>query len=330
MNQMKSVGFSRAILDSPFGWIVLIAANVSYVFMTRVERPFLEARLGLQTEILQGSALEPYRFRILMPYLGEAGQNFLAGVLPLEWAHLLTFFSLNFIFVAITLWNVWNLRASMPVQGKIISVLSFGLAANIGLFDHFYQPWSLLEVAIVSTAFALAVRGNYGWLPLLTLIGTLNSDTGAVLPIAILTFFILSKEKGATKLGMILSAGLIGVLTFLALRVLIGPGAQVTSVIQALEINISGLGLLKLAINLALMFGVGWYSLSWGGRGSDYRHIWISFLPYLLLVMIFGVWLEVRLLLPLVWLLSVQIGEATSRIDWGMGQSSINGGDERI
>lgn len=329
---MQRSSYIREVLASPVGWITLVAANVAYIFMTRVERPFVEARLMLQEDILEGSALEPFRFRVLVPFLGDLGQNLSSSVLPEEWGHLLTFFFLNFLFLWATLWNIWNFNQTLPVQGKIISIFSFGFAANIGLFDHYYQPWSLLEAAIVSTAFRFAVRGKFGWLPVLTLFGTLNRDTGVILPLSLLLFLLLTKQMEAKKLALVLFSGLVGGGTFIALRILIGPAEQVTPIEQVLEMNLAAIGLLKFSINIFLMFGLGWFLVTWGGRTSPYRSIWLSFLPYLALIVVFGVWLEVRLLLPLVWLLSIQIGEALSQVASSLGVEprENNGGDERI
>ena len=70
----------RHLASSPFSWITFVSLNVAYIFMTRVERPLIEWRLSLQEQILDGSAPEPFRFRVLLPWLANEGQRILSLV----------------------------------------------------------------------------------------------------------------------------------------------------------------------------------------------------------------------------------------------------------
>lgn len=322
---------SRDFATSPFLWLTFVSVNVAYIFMTRVERPFIEWRLGLQEQILDGSAPEPFRFRILLPWLASKGQQILSPLLPQEWPHLVTFFVFNTIFLWIILWNVWKFNNQLSPQSKIVAVLIFGFAANVGLFDHYYQTWTLLEAALVSTGFRQAVSGKFGWLPFLAIAGTLNRDTGVLLPVMIFIFILLSGKYKLKALLLVSSSVGLAVVTFTALRVTIGPATQVTALEDILAMNLSSLGLLKLVINLGLMFGAGWLFASWKGQNQVFRNIWISFTPYFAFILVFGIWLEVRLLLPLVWVLAIQVGESLGQLGKiDVMESAPLGGDERI
>ena len=320
-----------AFAKSPFAWITFVSINVAYIFMTRVERPLIEWRLRLQEQILDGSAPEPFRFRVLLPWLANEGQQILSRVFSPEWSHLLSFFMLNSLFLWVVLWNIWKFNNKLSFQSKIVGILIFGFAANVGLFDHFYQPWTLLEAAIVSTGFRQAVNGRFGWLPFLAIVGTLNRDTGVLLPVMIFLFVLLTGKRNVRTLLLVVSSVALAVGTFIALRVAIGPAPQVTPLEDIFATNLSSLGLLKLVVNLVLMFGAGWLFASCKGQHNIFRYIWISFAPYFAFILVFGIWLEVRLLLPLVWVLAVQIGESFGHL--GRADAVEGGplsGDERI
>ena len=84
---------------------LVMAAQVAWVFSTRVEIPYVESRLALQEQILQGSAEEPYRFRVLVPIIASSLEELLAQFdMGAHQSHQLAFLVINFTAITGTFW----------------------------------------------------------------------------------------------------------------------------------------------------------------------------------------------------------------------------------
>ena len=133
----------------------------------------------------------------------------------------------------------------------------------------------------------------------MSVLGTLNRGAGVLLPFAALLSAVLSKSLEIRTLLITVGSNFIAVATFFVLQVKIGPADRVVTVYDILASNLSLPDLFKLFVNLLIMFGIGWLLAVWGARRSIHSLVWASFSLCFSFILAFGIWLEVRLLLPL-------------------------------
>jgi len=106
----KSIDFSALIL------ILSVSAVIAYGYFNRVDMPIFESRLELHNQIIAGTAPSPYRYRILVPFIGEVLTQGLSVVLSVKAAFLLAYaiydlLSIFFLMVVLFFWlKTWFTR----------------------------------------------------------------------------------------------------------------------------------------------------------------------------------------------------------------------------
>ncbi len=290
---------------------VSLAACLTYNYMTHIERPNLQRRVELHREILRGQAPSPFRYRLLVPLAAEAGARALGatGLVGPGWALSLAYVAHNLVaLTAFFLALFYFLRRFHAPPLALLGVLFVGALLPVTLRDHYFQPWSLLEAALFGLAYLCTASGRSWPLWPLTLLACLNRSTGVFLPVIFLLGALqplrpgrgwLRANRGALARGVGLLALAAAVL--LGLRLSQGQSPHVHSLAHFWAQNTSAGALLKAGLHWAIFFGAGWLLLPRGLSQAPpalRRLLWLVPL-YLVPVFLFGIWREVRLLLPL-------------------------------
>jgi len=281
------------------------AAVIAYRYFSLVDRPNLVPRLTLHQQILAGTAPSPYRYRMLAPLSAELLRRVL-NILGARQAFLLAYaiydlvailFSLIALYLWVRRWFSWEL--------SLIGVLFIASTMPIALQNHYFQPWSLLEAGFFSLAL-LAIRAKrYGCLALLVLLATLNRETAVFIPLTLFVAYLefpgVSSRQDWKPLLLSLALLLEWAMVYGALRCLQGNAPHGLTVQALLTKNLSRINLLLALVHGGLFFGCFWLFVILGYRDAPpFVRRAARVLPlYLLAIAIWGVWYEVRLLMPL-------------------------------
>lgn len=281
------------------------ALVVTYVYVIRVDRPNLNARIILHQQIIEGKALSPYQYRVLVPF---AIQYMLAIFANSSWESLSTFlityaiYELGAIFLLFLSLFYW-LKIWFSQEISLLATLFVASTISIALQDHYYQPWSLLEPTFLSISLIAIHYKRYSLLFPLTLLATLNRETGIFIPLALLVQIVDWPPRRIQRTKFLLTVGLLLTWagTFISLRFLRGNVPHEVSLAALLAQNTRLLEIGKAAFNWLTFLGGFWYFILFGLKNTPSfmkRLIWLVPL-YIVPVLIWGVWREVRLLMPL-------------------------------
>lgn len=288
-----------------FGALILIAsvsAVIAYGYFTRVDWPNFDRRLILHHDIITGTAAAPFRYRILVPVVIEPLYQALSLVLPAKTSFLLVYavFDLAAIFFLLASLFSW-LRTWFDRQQALVGALFAAGTMPIALQDHYYAPWSLLDAGLFTMAM-LAIHGRRHWLvTVLLLISALNRETAVLIPLAYLATIDHTDAVGRRKTWLLFGGWVsIWAAVFLGLRYVLGPAPSI-ELASVFAFNISRTGFLLALLNGSLFLGGFWLFALLGFRHAPrpiQRLTWI--IPvYLAVILVWGVWYEVRLLMPM-------------------------------
>lgn len=284
-----------------------IAIMIAWIYLFRIEIPAFTARYELHQEILSGTAGSPYRYRILIPYLAESliwlGN---IGGLSTKISFYLAYFIINVISISLFLLITYTFFSCFySTKTSLIGALFIGGLIHIGMQDHYYQPWSITEGVFFVSALLLLQKGRVKLLWLLTLFATLNRETGLLIP-ALIFFSQLHKAQLRLNLSEylgVLYASFTWLTVFLGLRFVLGNAEHVIGLSDLMHMNLNHQQLAKAFLNGFLLLGAWWIILLyafWSGKiAPELAGYWRIAWVYVPLVLIFGVWAEVRLLIPL-------------------------------
>lgn len=284
--------------------LVLLGLLCSYLYSVGTGVHCDQACVQTHHAILDGTAFSPYRYRILAPLL----IGFLPAMsvnLAYVAAHFLVF-PLMFLFL-----DKW-LRQFQSQNVAFIGSLILMAYMPMMLEDWWLSLYNALEVIFLCAGLALLVHRPRGWQPFfaaLTIISTLNRETAILLPLAALA--MMWGERGAFRqFGLFLVCWLT---TFVALRLLLGGAPEYVSITQLWALNTSGGWQTTLAVVKQAFFMPIWILCIRHLRHAPMplQRLALVGLPYVLLLLIFARWGEVRLLLPLLvlWLPSALKGD---------------------
>jgi hypothetical protein len=236
---------------------------------------------------------------VLVPWLLEGPRRAAELVMSADRAFDLVYSA--FFLVAITgglLAVVHLLRLWHPTNTALAVALLVAAVMPLAFHRHVYQPWSMLDLPIA----ALALRWVYlrrptTWLVGLTVLATLNRETGMFVGVVVLAGAAAQLGiRNAWRASLPLIAG---AATYLSLRALLGSGPPVETVSSVWSANRSDLAASGLYVGLLVS---GFVVLGVMGRKRVERFFsWqlVAAVIYLAFVGVFGVWAEVRLLLAL-------------------------------
>lgn len=288
--------------------ILSVSAVIAYGYFSRVDRPRLEPRLELHSQIIAGTALSPYRYRILVPFAAEFFTKVLSTVVSVKAAFLLSYaaYDLLAVFFLLTILFLW-LRTWFNREQSLIGVLFVAGTMPIALQDHYFQPWSLLEAGLFVAALLAIHRKRYWLLSFLVALASLNRETAVFIPLAFfLTIdkksFFNTRSKNDWKpvllFGQLL---LIWAIVFWGLRYSLGSAPHIATIAGLLARNTSLGSLFYTFVNGSLFLGGLWVFALLGFRYAPrfIKRVALIVPFYLITVIIWGVWPEVRLLMPL-------------------------------
>ena len=302
-------------MNKPSRWIFIgiifsITMVIVYTYFRQVEYPNLDGRLKLHMQILNGQAESPYTYRVFVPGLTE-GLSFLLKYFFSSdiafWASYLIFDFVAVFFAFLFLFLYLRKFFTYPVT--LISILFAAATIPIALRDHYYQPWSLVELTFFCLGMWLIYEKRYGWLAGLIAISSFNRETTLFLIVAF--FFaeidlINTWRARRVQIGHSIYWGLLYLViwgcVFMGLRFFIGYTGSVHTFSELLNLNLEPLSLVKTIFNGLFFFGVFWFfsMLGWKYAPIYLRNIFWIFPIYLIFVLIWGRWSEVRLLLPMI------------------------------
>lgn len=293
-----------------FALALSAAAVIAYVYARGVELPNLAEREALHARIIENEARSPYNYRVLVPFLveGIARAADELGASP-KLARAAAYSLVDFVALALFFFATYRFLTRIHPHGRsLIGLTTIAALLPLSLRDHYYQPWSLVEMAIFAEAFTAAYDRNYWSMLALTLVGSLNRATGVYVPVIYFLggvewsdmrqrFFLRNVwHLAMVGVGVVGSAGVA-----LGLRWLRGAKPSVHDPANLLAINLEPVFLAQAALHLLLFGGALWFA-AWRARNMAHpffkRMAWLVPL-YGVPVLVFGVWKEVRLLAPL-------------------------------
>ena len=293
-------------------WLIVamllsISLVIAYQYVQHIEIPTVEARRQLQQSILDGNAESPYRYRVLVPYLTHGLEATVKLIKPGDTFKLAyAIYDTLAIFASLTA-LFYYLRNWFSQSASLIGALIAAVSMLVGFRDHYYQPWSLLEPATIALGLHLIYHKKIGWLAGLIAISTLNRETGIFLAAAYFfpwvlpnPFKTIRKEKWKDWLvGLALL--LIWALIFWGLRLVLGEAPHIITVKESLGISIQPQNLLLALRQWILFLGIFWLFIPLGFKAAPSfarKMAWL--IPaYLVVIMFYAIWFEVRLLMPL-------------------------------
>ena len=260
-----------------------------------------EGTAELIGRIVRGSADSPYRYRILVPHLIQ-GLSLLVhpdgvtGLAAAWFAYWLLAYQLLFLAVYRVL-RIWF----SPFL-SLVGILIMSVSVQVTI-DGTFQPWTVLEAGLYALAL-LAIYYQKKWILLVILVAaTLNRETGCFI---VLFFFVqqvrlrwpfMSRQNWIwTAVYAVAWTGIYG-----GLRLWLGNAQTSTSIAEAFANNISIFHLASFGMRAGLFLGVYWFFVykGWATAPGFIRRAWLAVPVYLAFIFVFGVWREVRLLMPL-------------------------------
>jgi hypothetical protein len=292
--------------------IVLLGLTLGGMYFLAIDSQAPQFTFTQQQNAFNGQAGSPYRYRVLVPAILQAGTWVFAFVGSQQQAFQaasLSYECLGLTFQLIVLYAL--LRQFFSPLHSLVGV-TFTAGMTVLTLAYFtYQPWSILEVTFFALGFLLAYRGQWVWLTLVVVLASLNRETGVFLPLAV----FLASLRDIGPLGIqtfrriaghretYLSFGLLVLSTaiFAGLRLVRGSAEPVDQLPDVIRRNLERNNLIAAAMALPLVFGIGWvYAfIGWRSAPSFLRGIARVAPWYLAAFAIWGWWREVRILTSL-------------------------------
>lgn len=248
--------------------------------------------------MLNLTATNPARYRVLATYLVSLlsnAQNYPQVINVYTGLHALGF---GVMFICLYHWLSCFVNRFLALAGVLIVATYMQLMLYVwanSLYNVFEVIFLCLALLVIRQA-APRWEWKYG---VLIAIATLNRETAILLPI-LFGFIYLSRYRTRWYwFRLILFAGIWGVV-YVALRLILGPAPDGITVAEIWRSNIGGEWRSQQAILKNVFFLPLWIGAIAGLRKSPQfvRSAALAALPYLFLFLVFALWNEVRLLLP--------------------------------
>lgn len=280
--------------------ILLTAAGVSaYDWSFRVDDPIKQERLDTHSGIVNRNARAPERYRVLVPYLLDLPIRALAQFMPHEKAFGRVYAAYYWLAITVMFYALHlSLRMFFTTEQALIGVLVAASTLPMALRYHAYSPYSLLEPTFFALALVWIREERLVLLALLTLIATLNRETGIFIVFFVLTVAPLDRRhlRSAAVLLAIWAA------TFWGLRWYAGDAPRFFDLQTTWHGNTHTLEQLAIAAtSWILLLGAFWLYAAMGiSRAPAFVRRTALVLPaYALTILVWGTWVEVRLWLPM-------------------------------
>jgi hypothetical protein len=161
-------------------WLVVygcLSAALTVAHVVLIDIPNRALQQEIHSQILAGTAEQPYNVCVLQPLLVQAAIDHLPArratiVFTLSYA-LMRFVSLFVTFAAFEL----VLTEFAPVAASLAIVLMLAAIHPLTYTNYYYQPTSVLDLASFTFGLLCIVRGRDAWLIPIILIATANRNT---------------------------------------------------------------------------------------------------------------------------------------------------------
>mgnify|MGYP001113163627 CR=1 FL=1 len=201
-----------------------------------------------------------------------------------------------FTFALLLLFDSWLRCWFEPVWALAGTVLLAALHP-LSHLGYWYQPASCADLVLWVLAALLSVRGRFGALYPLVVIGSLNRET-AVFAVLIHVALRLGREPIRELMLRALRLTVCWAVPFVLLRLVIGLKPWEVDLVSVLRSNFVGPGRMAALVFLGPLLMLS--STSWRKRPLPLRRLAAMLtITYLPLQVVFGRLLELRLLLPL-------------------------------
>jgi hypothetical protein len=292
--------------------ITLLGVTIGGLYFVAIDLHDPAFSLSQQQHVISGIAGSPYRYRVLVPWLVEAGTHAFALVSLRDVAFLqasAVYDCLGFVAQFLALYALARQWFS-PIQALVgVAFTSSVELATLGYFV--YQPWSIVEVTLFSLGFLLAYRGRWGLVGVAVVLASLNRETGVFLPLALLLGSVdathpfdiaaLRAAAGRRETRFACACVLLSTGIFAGLRLVLGSAPAVDELGLVVARNLEPNNLIAAGMAVTLFLGLGWF-FAWRGaaRAQGFIGRIARVIPfYLLAFAVWGWWREVRILTSL-------------------------------
>lgn len=281
---------------------VLLSGLLSVTYYEGVVAPHMTDMKSWFDKILNGNANSPYNYRLLIPSLFIFTDNFSPLTQDKNYfatTFMIFLFSTGFLMKALSFSSTNHASITALLYSSFFILLTFTRGG--------IQPWSYLDIGLYSIAY-LSLTRAWGLLIYITIlfVSILNRETGILLcALPVLVKIIDNKTKFSFfQYKKELAVLIIGFVFLFGLRFYQGQAEHDVSFKEVLAWNFSPL---QLVINFLVYGGaLFWLYL---GRKISFSSVEIAFLVIILiniiLIFFFGVFREIRMFVPYVFLLGI-------------------------
>ncbi len=274
----------------------------------------LIARREIHRGIIDHTARDPDRYRWLAAHIVEPPVRLLSTVMPRDQAFDRVSTAFYFAAIAGLLWSLFAcLRLWFTDDAALIATLVAACTLRITMRQHDYAPYSFLEPIFVALSILAIHAGRYAWLGALIALASFNRETAVFL---VLLHLVTSDWSRAAWIRTFVYAA-IWAAVFVAVRIASGEGDRYWSIDLILRTNLSQP---RLALaNITMLLGAFWLFavMGWSRAPGLVRRSALIIPAYLVTIAIWGIWWEVRLLMPLYpILLALALSYLTERPEW--------------
>ncbi|MBK8025434.1 MAG: hypothetical protein IPK19_29580 [Chloroflexi bacterium] len=279
-------------------FVLIFVGLVSAYMFARVLYPVcLDDCYARHREVIEGTAPSPYRYRILSPILVEA----MARTIPQDpaignavaytLAHALV---LPIMFVLVYRW----LKTQAEDQSALFGTLLLAPYLFVGYQNYGTSLYTMVEIALFCGVLWWMKRSEPPFIIFVALVilATLNRETGFLLVAAYAALkFPESASRRKPYLVRLVVAGLAWLVTYGLLRVILGDAVHPWTPDQLMEGNL-GYWLVHALLHNGLLLPVfvgGLLGLKSATR--EQKLLLLAMLPYVVLMILFSIWHEVRL-----------------------------------
>lgn len=301
--QVQSLSVRELLKDPVYRWVLLPPILFLGILYTRlIDLPNLEMRRQLHYAICAGTAESPYRYRVLVPYGCDALIQLFTQWMPYDVAFVAVYGAYNILALTLSFSVLYYwLRWWHPRLYAVLGTLFACATVPVAFWDHYFQPWSLLEPALLTVGLMLVLRRKHGALAALLVVYTLLRETALVLALAYGLTYWHSHERSRETLFWGALYGVLWGAVYISLRLGLANAPHAHSIAELIGLNFSSDNLLKLLGYGFLMFGGFVVYAKWGWREAPetLRRVSCVMLPYIALMAVWAIWKEMRCWVPL-------------------------------
>jgi hypothetical protein len=257
----------------------------------------LAARRSYHAGILEHRIPAPDRYRVVLPAIIDGPIDVLARWMPRTDAFDRAYAVFYVLALPAFLASLFAcVRMWFPPDQALVGVLFVAATLPIAMRPNEYGPYSFLEPTFIALSLLCTLRDRRLWLALLVAVAALNRETG----IFVVLLYAVARPLTRERFFATLVYGAIWLTVFLGLRLYAGDDGRYWTLDKVFSSNLSQPGLT--VFNVAALFGVFWWFAAAGYRHAPpfVRRVATVIPVYLAVVAVWGIWWEVRLLLPVI------------------------------